>query len=289
MQPPFPSPTATWHNNTYDAISPTNPVLSQSGKTVIITGAGSGIGRATAIAFATAGAARLILIGRTEASLQETAGLINTGAKVEIFSASVTDEARLKEVAESVGEWDVLLLNAAHRLTPGPIITASLQDWWQHYETNVKSIVIASQTFIPKAKPGAALYAITAGAYVMPPAYTPGLSSYLSSKVAQSKVMEFVAAENPDLFVCTVHPGMIETDVFRSSGADPQQLPMDDVNLPAHFLVWLSQPKNSFLSGKVVWANWDVEELAARAEEIRGSPIMTIGYAGWPFSPAAAS
>ncbi|KAJ4340194.1 hypothetical protein N0V95_007575 [Ascochyta clinopodiicola] len=305
MQPPFPSPTATWHNETYDAISPANPALSQAGKTVIITGAvrwtcprglyasntfkGSGIGRATAIAFATAGAARLVLIGRTEPALQETAALIKTETEVDIFPASVTDEVRLQEIAETVGAWDILILNAAHRLTPGPIVGASLQDWWQHYETNVKSVVIASQTFIPTAKSAAALYAITAGAFVMPPAYTPGLSGYLSSKVAQSKVLEFVAAENPNLFVSTIHPGMIETDVFRSSGADPKQLPMDNANLPAHFLVWLSQPKNKYLNGKVVWANWDVEELAKRAEEIQNSPIMTIGYAGWPFSPASSN
>jgi NADP-dependent 3-hydroxy acid dehydrogenase YdfG len=189
---------------------------------------GSGIGRASAIAFATAGAARLVLIGRTESKLQETAKLIPSETKVDIFAASVTDEIRIREVAEQVGEWDILILNAAHRLTPGLIVGASLQDWWQHYETNVKSIVIASQTFIPTAKPGAGLYAITAGALVMPPAYTPGLSGYLSSKVAQSKVLEFIAAENPELFVCNIHPGMIETDVFRSSGADPQQLPMDN-------------------------------------------------------------
>jgi NAD(P)-dependent dehydrogenase (short-subunit alcohol dehydrogenase family) len=92
----------------------------------------------------------------------------------------------------------------------------------------VKSIVIAAQAFIPKAKSGAAFYTITAGAFVMPPAYTPGLSSYLSAKIAQSKVLEFLAAENPGMFFCTVHPGMIETDVFRSSGADPAQLPMDN-------------------------------------------------------------
>jgi hypothetical protein len=55
------------------------------------------------------------------------------------------------------------------------------------------------------------------------------------------------------------------------------------VNLPAHFLVWLSQPKNKFLHGRMVWANWDVQELAARAEEISSSAMMTIGYEGWPF------
>jgi NADP-dependent 3-hydroxy acid dehydrogenase YdfG len=173
----------------------------------------------------------LILIGRTESTLQETAKLIKGATKVEVFLASVTDEVRMKQIASTVGSWDILVLNAAHVLTPGPIVDASLHYWWQQYETNVKSVVIASQSFIPTAEPGAALYAITAGAFVMPPAYTPGLSAYLTSKIAQSKVMEFVAAENPNLFVCTVHPGMIETDVFRSSGADPNQLPIDDGKL----------------------------------------------------------
>jgi hypothetical protein len=39
MQPPFPSPTPTWHNDTYPAIEPTKPGLSHAGETVIITGA----------------------------------------------------------------------------------------------------------------------------------------------------------------------------------------------------------------------------------------------------------
>jgi hypothetical protein len=42
MQPPYPSFTATWHNDTYPAIDPTQAELSQAGKTVIITGAVSG-------------------------------------------------------------------------------------------------------------------------------------------------------------------------------------------------------------------------------------------------------
>ncbi|KAF1953536.1 hypothetical protein CC80DRAFT_551184 [Byssothecium circinans] len=54
MEPPYPCPTATWHNDTYSAIDPSKPELSQKGKTVVITGAGSGIGRETAIAFAKA-------------------------------------------------------------------------------------------------------------------------------------------------------------------------------------------------------------------------------------------
>ena len=41
-----------------------------------------------------------------------------------------------------------------------------------------------------------------------------------------------------------------------------------EVNLAAHFIVWLSQSKTRFLDRKMVWANWDVEELETWAEDI---------------------
>jgi NAD(P)-dependent dehydrogenase (short-subunit alcohol dehydrogenase family) len=307
MQPPFPSPTATWHNETYAAIDPSNAELSQAGKTVVITGAGSGIGRATALSFAKAGASTLVLTGRTESTLEETKKLLVEGypkCTASVFPVSVTDEAEMHDIAKQVGKWDVLVLNAAHISAPAAIVKTSLQDWWTDYETNVKSVIIASQAFIPSAKPGAALYSITAGAALLPPTHTPGLSGYLTSKIAQSKIVEFLAAENPDLFACSVHPGMVDTGIFRGSGADPSQLPMDTrelsfeilefftdrsaAELCADFLVWLTQPKNKFLKGKLVWANWDVGELETRAEEIESSAMMTIGVEGWPFSPIAA-
>jgi NAD(P)-dependent dehydrogenase (short-subunit alcohol dehydrogenase family) len=208
MQPPFPSPTATWHNETYTAIDPSNPELSQAGKTVVITGAGSGIGRATALSFAKAGASTLVLTGRTESTLQETKKLLADGfpkCTASIHAVSVTDEAGMHKIAKEVGKWDVLVLNAAHISSPSAIVKAPLQDWWADYETNVKPVVVASQAFIPSAKPGAALYTITAGAAVLPPAHTPGLSGYLTSKLTQSKIVEFLVAENPDLFACSVH------------------------------------------------------------------------------------
>ncbi|KAF2199993.1 NAD(P)-binding protein [Delitschia confertaspora ATCC 74209] len=286
MQPPYPSFTPTWRNDVYPAIDPTQPELSQAGKTVIITGAGSGIGRETAIAFATAGAKHVALLGRTSSTLLETQKLISeSSTTASVYPVDVTDEARVKKVAEAVGNWDILILNAGHISAPAYIAQSSVDEYWKNYETNVKSILIAASAFFPTAVPsGAAVYAVTAGALVMPPKMTAGLSGYLTSKLAQIKIMEYLAVENPNMFFSTVHPGMIDTGIFRASGASPESLPMDTAKLPAHFFVWLSQPKNKYLNGRFIWANWDVEELEKKAAEIENSTDLTIGYQGWPFT-----
>ena len=58
------------------------------------------------------------------------------------------------------------------------------------------------------------------------------------------------------------------------------------VSLPASFNVWLASPEARFLKGKFLWANWDVDELKARAKEIEASTELTIGLIGWPFQNA---
>ena len=55
------------------------------------------------------------------------------------------------------------------------------------------------------------------------------------------------------------------------------------VSLPASFSVWLASPEARFLKGKFLWANWDVDELKAKAKEIEESNLLSIGLSGWPF------
>lgn len=55
------------------------------------------------------------------------------------------------------------------------------------------------------------------------------------------------------------------------------------VSLPASFSVWLASPEASFLKGKFLWTNWDVDELKAKAKEIEESNQLSIGLGGWPF------
>ena len=51
----------------------------------------------------------------------------------------------------------------------------------------------------------------------------------------------------------------------------------DDVGLPAGFMVWHASPESRFLKGKYLWANWDVDELKARKEQIEGSNLLEPG------------
>ena len=78
--PAFVSFTKTWHNKPYAAISPTRPELSATGKNFIVSGGGTGIGKAIAIGFAQAGAASVTVLGRREDRLKISTAAISAEA-----------------------------------------------------------------------------------------------------------------------------------------------------------------------------------------------------------------
>ena len=57
-------------------------------------------------------------------------------------------------------------------------------------------------------------------------------------------------------------------------------------DLPASFCVWLASGESDFLKGRFVWANWDVNEMKAKAEEIVGKDLLTMRLTGWPAQQA---
>ncbi|OTB12757.1 hypothetical protein K445DRAFT_320884 [Daldinia sp. EC12] len=285
MQPLLPSPTATWHNDTYPAISPSRPELKATGKTVVVTGAGSGIGRETAIAYASAGAARLVLLGRTTTTLEETASLLGDNVSKEIFAVDITQEDALQRVAAAIGTWHILILAAGYVSEPSPMASANADDWWQNFETNVKAVFLAIKVFTAtKNASHATVLALTTGVTPLPTTMLSGLSAYVASKLAQTKLIEFLASEQPNVFAATVHPGIVDTAIFKKSGGKSEASPMDTVQLPAHFLLWMSSPEAKFLNGRSVWANWDVNELKEHAAQIESRTQMTAGINGWPYT-----
>ncbi|MCJ1369243.1 hypothetical protein MMC20_000453 [Loxospora ochrophaea] len=286
----FPTLTTTWHNDTYPAISPTNPSLSVSNKRIIVSGAGAGIGRETTRAFAAAGAASIALIGRTLATLEETKDIVEKEFAAVAMSTHVADAADEVAVAKAAGEiegWDVLVLNAARLATPASVEKSEVKEWWSVFETNVKGNMVMAHAFLPTKRSQAAIVGVSAAIVSLPTDSRPstGASAYTVSKMAQIKLLEYIASENPDVFVAAVHPGIVQTQMVEKSGMTPPKEHLDDVRLPAHFIVWLTSPEGKFLRGKFVWANWDVDELKARAKEIEETTILTSNILGWPFQP----
>ena len=95
---------------------------------------GGTIGRRIASAFSEANAKHVVLVGRTEASLAETKSLIKGKSHVSVHVADVCDTKSMTKVAETVGTWDVFIMNAGYISTPSPIDRADLDDYWRSYE-----------------------------------------------------------------------------------------------------------------------------------------------------------
>jgi len=109
-----------------------------------------------------------------------------------------------------------------------PLIQSQCQPSDPRPQTNLKGPMVAANAFLPTANPThAAILGVTTGTAALPTGMFPGLSAYIGSKFALIKFLEFLASENPNIFVASLHPGMVETDIFRASGATPDVLPMD--------------------------------------------------------------
>jgi meso-butanediol dehydrogenase / (S,S)-butanediol dehydrogenase / diacetyl reductase len=116
----------------------------------LVTGAGSGIGKATALRLAKEGA-KVILVGRTKAKLEETAQEINRNSGIpmaDIFSADVTNGEDVRKLAEYVeqqyGDLHVLVNNAGGS-THTKILQMSEQEWDYVQNVNLKSVFLVSK------------------------------------------------------------------------------------------------------------------------------------------------
>jgi NAD(P)-dependent dehydrogenase (short-subunit alcohol dehydrogenase family) len=282
--------TATYHHEPYPAINPSLPELSAQGKVVIVTGGGKGIGKATALAFAKAHAKAIVITGRTETTLEQTSSEIEKlGPKSIFYVADVTDSKRTHEIFSSVkarfGSIDVVISNAAYLSDLGDIRDAPVDEWWTGFEVNVKGGFNVTQAFLQNAEPGATLINISTAITHM--YFVPGLSSYAASKLATVRLLEDTHTEYPQFRIFNIQPGVIQSDMNTKSGIAPQDsgtffcvTNFVLVDLPAYFAVWLSSPEADFVKGRFLWANWDVNELKNRAQDITENKLRTglIGF-----------
>ncbi|EJD54057.1 NAD(P)-binding protein [Auricularia subglabra TFB-10046 SS5] len=281
--------TKTFHNHSYPAISPTRPELSVAGKTILISGGGRGLGTGVVEAFAQAGAAHIVVTGRNTASLQTVAARIEAAyrnTKVTPVSGDVSSGADVARAFAVVAQVDVVVANAAY-LAGVTTITAAqagedpdafVDDWWRSYEVNVKGVLLLARQFLAHAAPNGVFINVSAGGVHCGP---PGISAYGSSKLAAVRVVETLQVENPPLRFYSVHPGVVKTDMLIQSGFDALNPPLDDIDLPGNFIVWLASSEGEWLKGRFLWVNWDVEELKAKKEDILSGNKLVTGLLGW--------
>ena len=77
---------------------------------------------------------------------------------------------------------------------------------------------MTARAFFPTKRPDGKIIGITSSGFVFPAPLLVGTGSYNASKLAQAKVLEFMAAENPDTFVGIVNPGFIVTEMVQKNG-----------------------------------------------------------------------
>jgi len=234
-------------------------------RVALITGGGSGVGRATAVALAGVGMAT-VLIGRGEAALAESKALVEAAGGASLaLPADVSDEAAIALAVETArrhfGQIDALIM-AAGIGRYGPIEPYSLADWEATLATNLTGVFICSRAVLPhlRERGGGAIIAIGSGAGKQGYA---NLAAYAASKFGLMGFMQSLAAEVKDegIKVSTIVPGSILTDFAGRSAdakraavaADPGKRYLEAADVAAAVLFLLRQPARAWTQELNLW------------------------------------
>lgn len=222
MVAPFPSPTSTWHSTTYPSLSPTRPELSAKGKTVVVTGGGTGIGAETARYFAEAGASRIALLGRREQPLLDTKVSIQerfAGVEVFVASTDVADKIKVDAAfAKFAGDERIdVLVSAAAMIGPqDPIRDVDIDAFLEAIQQNLKGSLCVAQAFLRYASPNAVAIDVNSSAAHLN--FGPGFAAYSVAKLAIFRLWDSLAFGNPDLSIFHTQPGIVDTAMNKEAG-----------------------------------------------------------------------
>src|SRR5713226_5946867 len=266
--------------------------MTLAGKTVLITGAGRGIGEAVAHAFARAGA-NLVLMARTQHDIDRVAERsASCGVSSLALAGDVSQRADVAVVQKTFGRIDALV-NAAGIYGPiGTFVENDLRAWVEAIETNLLGTVSCMHAVLPGmiARRNGVVINFSGGGAVAP---FPRFSAYSTAKAAVVRLTETVAEEVKEFGVRinTIAPGAVNTrllDQVLAAGerageefhAKAKQQKADGGTPPAlaaELAVFLASSAAAGVTGRLISAVWDDwKSLPERAPELGRSALFTL-------------
>ena len=277
----------TNRHDTYPYIEPTK--FNLKGKYVLITGASKGVGRATAVSYAKAGASGIVLAARSslDAVVREVKEAAASSGrpepKVLALKLDVADRANVEAVAKEVakvfdGRLDILVNNAGYLSAFHTILDSDPDDWWNHFEVNVKGVYLVTRAFLPllfKSSLKVIINLTSIGAVWLSGAPA---SAYGTTKLAVMRLTEYLEQDygvgKEGVLAIAVHPGGVKTELATNMPEDHHEYLIDTPELAGDTLVWLSAERREWLAGRYVSAAWDMEALSGRKEDILKGDLL---------------
>lgn len=266
--------------------------------TAIITGAGRGIGREIARAFAREGAS-VALVSRTASQLEETASQIREeGGACLVLPTDVTDVSAVEKMVTStedtLGPVDILLNNAGSFNTIGPVYEIDAESWWNDVTINLLGPFLCSKlvlTGMISRKKGRIINMIGGGTGTP----FPNGSAYGSSKAALMRFTESLDQEVSEsgILVFAMGPGLVRTAMTELQlNTDEGKKWMEGIKeafennvdvpptLAADLAVQIASGRCDVLHGRALSSTADLEQILTHTKEIIKEDLLTLRMKG---------
>lgn len=208
-----------------------------SGRTALITGAGSGIGKATARLFAQEGA-RVAVLDIAEDQARQTASEIEAGggqARAVVADVSQADQMQraVGQVVEAWGTIDTVFANAGINGVWSPVEEISPEEWDQTLNVNLRGTFLTVKYAVPYLKRQGGSVIITSSVNGTRLFRNPGASAYSASKAAQLAFGKMIALELArfNIRVNVICPGSVKTEI----GGSTVMRNRDSIRFPIEF------------------------------------------------------